>query len=172
MRKSSRSDDNGDMGKERRGWKKWERVFWLGLVISCWGCSTLVKPLPAFNLQEAGWSVRQGQAIWQPEEKAPELVGDILLATHPNGRAFVQFSKGLPIVNAQLEGGKWQVSFPPENREYRGAGKPPKRIVWLHLPDLFQGGNPPGGWSLVTQREKELEVAQEQRGERLRVVLE
>lgn len=136
------------------------------------GCGSLLKPLPPINLQETGWNVRQGQAVWQPELSAPELVGDLLLAIHPDGRSFVQFSKGLPIVHGQRSGSQWEVSFPPENRNYRGRGTPPKRIVWLHLPDLLQGSEPKGEWSIILRTEKELEVYEPERQERLRVVFE
>src|SRR5258708_3062502 len=44
------------------------------------GCRT-AAPLPVVNLKEPGWTVREGQAVWRRDRKAPEIAGDILVAT-------------------------------------------------------------------------------------------
>ena len=46
------------------------------------GCRTS-QQLPATNLSEPGWNVRQGQAIWRRETGAPEIAGE-LLVSHTN----------------------------------------------------------------------------------------
>ena len=49
------------------------------------GCQT-VPTLPAVNLSEPGWSVRRGQAAWNPAKGETEIVGELLVATHDDGR--------------------------------------------------------------------------------------
>src|SRR5262245_41804452 len=71
------------------------------LLICLTACRT-IGVLPPVDLSEAGWTVRQGQALWQPRTGAPEIAGEILLATHPDGRQFVQFTKNpFPLVSVQ-----------------------------------------------------------------------
>ena len=65
------------------------------------GCATTPESL--FTVSGAGWTVQQGQALWTPRHGAPQLGGDIVLATDANGRALVQFEKmPLPLVTAQV----------------------------------------------------------------------
>lgn len=110
----------------------------LGLV---WitGCRT-VEPMRAVDLREPGWVVRQGQAIWKSSEEAPEIAGELVLASKPDGSSFVQFTKTpLPLVTAQTTKSAWQIQFVPENRSFRGRGKPPRRLLWLQVPRCLQG---------------------------------
>ena len=119
----------------------------LVLLLSCNNCRT-VPPLPAANLSAPGWTVRQGQAIWRSSRKAPEIAGELLLATGTDGRAFVQFTKTpFPLVIAQNAGTDWEIRFPTENRRYSGRGTPPKRLIWLWLSRAYQGHTVPKGWS-------------------------
>jgi hypothetical protein len=116
------------------------------LALATTGCRT-VAPLPAVNLEEPGWTVRQGQAVWRPGRGAPEIAGEILVAWRGE-RAFVQFSKPpFPLVTAQKTARAWELEVPAENRRYSGPGKPPRRLIWLHLPEILDGGPPPRGWS-------------------------
>ena len=102
----------------------------LALVI---GCRT-VAPLPPVNLSEPGWTLRQGQAVWQSQRDAPEIAGELLLATNPDGRALLQFTKTpLPFVTAQLSGDAWQIEFTPQQRRFAGMGTAPPRLLWVHL---------------------------------------
>ncbi|MBI2924196.1 MAG: hypothetical protein HYY24_00645 [Verrucomicrobia bacterium] len=104
--------------------------------------------MPPANLSEPGWSVRQGQAVWRPRQDAPELAGELLVAAHPDGRSFVQFTKTpLPFVTAQTTATNWQIHFAPRNRTLRGHGRPPARFLWLHLARCLSGAPPPRGWS-------------------------
>ncbi len=98
------------------------------------GCRT-GPPLPPANFSEPGWRVQQGQAVWKARASAPEIAGEILLATHPDGRAVVQFTKTpFPIVVAQSAPNRWEIQFVPEGRTFRGRGQPPSYFSWLQLP--------------------------------------
>ena len=112
------------------------------------GCVSM-RPLPPVNLKDPGWTIREGQAIWQTPRKGPELAGEVLLATQPNGRSFVQFTKTpFPFVIAQTttSPNRWQIEFPTENKYYSGPGKGPARLPWLHLAAALAGQPPPKGW--------------------------
>ncbi len=110
------------------------------------GCAT-VRPLPKVNLQDPGWTVRQGQAVWRLANGSREIAGDLILATGPKDQTFVQFSKTpFPLVIAQTGENRWQVEFPPQNKHYSGRGQPPKRIIWLYLARVLAGKPPPANW--------------------------
>jgi hypothetical protein len=116
------------------------------LLLAAAGCQT-VAPLPAVNLDEPGWTVRHGQAVWRRERGAPEIAGDILAAWR-GPRVFVQFSKPpFPLVVAQKTGAAWEIQVPAQNQRYSGRGKPPGRLIWLYIPEVLQGRAAPKGWS-------------------------
>jgi len=131
------------------GWTFGRLAALLGVVTLTWGlagCAT-VGPMPKVNLQEPGWTVRQGQAVWRLEHGSREIAGDLLVATGPNGHDFVQFSKTpFPLVVAQSTKDRWTAEFPPQNKRYSGRGKPPKRLIWLYLPRVLSGQPPPKNW--------------------------
>lgn len=107
-------------------------------------CQTPPSGLPPLNLSEPGWTLRQGQAVWRPNSRSPEIAGELLVATHFDGRAFVQFTKTpLPFVVAQITTHSWQIQFVPENRTFSGRGRPAARLIWLHLPGCLAGAPPP-----------------------------
>jgi hypothetical protein len=107
------------------------------------GCQT-AAPLPPVNLSEPGWKVRQGQALWKSGRDAPEIAGEILMASHSDGRGWIQFIKTpLPLVTAQLTAGKWQIEFIPQKRIYAGNDEPPVRFLWLQLLRALHGVTPP-----------------------------
>src|SRR6266513_1380446 len=93
----------------RKGLFRGDKVFpwallWILLGI---GCRSL-PPLPPANLSEPGWIVREGQAVWRPKKGAPEIAGEIMVATQNNGRTFVQFTKTpFPFVIARTETNSW-----------------------------------------------------------------
>jgi hypothetical protein len=123
------------------------------------GCRTAPRPMAQVNLTEPGWQVHEGQAVWRLPLTAPgrlakakpgerEIAGDLLVATRPDGQAFVQFSKTpFPLVIAQSTPHRWAVEFPPQNKHYAGRGKPPQRVIWLYLPRALTGQPPPRHWS-------------------------
>jgi hypothetical protein len=113
----------------------------------CAGCSSLMRPLPAVNLAEAGWSVRQGQAVWTLPNSKQGIAGDVVVAHRADGRSFVQFSKPFPLVIGQTTSNRWEVEFPPQNKRYSGPGSPPKRLMWLYLGRMLNGTQPPAQWT-------------------------
>ncbi len=116
------------------------------LLLVLTSCQTV--SLPKMDLAEPGWTIRQGQAVWHPRRDAPEIAGDLILATNPDGRAFVQFSKSpLTLAVAERSGADWQVEFPAQNRRYAGRGKPPGRLIWLILTGAVSRIPPPQPWS-------------------------
>jgi hypothetical protein len=133
-----------------------------------WGCASS-GPMAPLDLSAPGWQVKQGQAIWKPETKKPEITGDIVLATNPNGTSYVQFSKTLPIVSAQTTSEGWAVEFPPENKHYSGRGNGPKKIVWLQLLKVIEGRELGEYWQLVHPSSDFVALENEESGERLEV---
>ncbi len=100
------------------------------------------------DLKEPGWTVHQGQAVWRLPHHGREIAGDLLVATRPNGEAFVQFSKTpFPLVTARAQPNQWEADFPPQNKSYSGRGQPPQRLIWLYLPRMLAGQAPPRNWS-------------------------
>ena len=72
--------------------------------------------------------------MWRSKKDAPEIAGEVILATNTTGRAFIQFLKNpLPLVTAQITPEGWQIEFIPEKRHFGGRGIPPKQLLWLHL---------------------------------------
>ena len=131
------------------------------------GCRTL-PPLPAVNLAEPGWTIREGQGVWRPKREAPEIAGEILAATHRDARAFVQFTKTpFPFVIATTTTNSWQIEFPTQNKRYSGLGKPPSRLLWLQLPRAISGAAPPKPWSWQPQKEHQWRLENLSTGESL-----
>jgi len=117
------------------------------LAVSLSGCMT-AGPLPKVNLSEPGWTVRQGQAVWRPKREAPEIAGELLVATRPDGSASVQFTKTpIPFAIAQMTPNAWQIDFPPDNRHYAEHGSPPARIIWFQLAKAVLGKPIAKGWT-------------------------
>lgn len=139
------------------------------LLIPAIGCRT-VPPLAPVNLNEPGWTVRQGQAVWKRQRQAPEIAGEILLATGPNGRAFVQFTKNpFPLMIAQSTAETWQVEAPMENKRYSGRGKPPARLIFLWLPRALAGQTLPREWKWQQLQNNGWRLKNEATGEWLEV---
>ena len=110
------------------------------------GCR--LAPVAPVNLQEGGWKLREGQAVWKRNKDAPEIAGDVMLATRRDGSTFVQFTKTpFPMIIAQTTTNRWQIEIPMQNKRYSGPGSPPKRLIWAYLPGLLAGEPPPKGWS-------------------------
>ena len=117
------------------------------LLLALTGCQT-AGLAPKVNLQDPGWTVLEGQTVWRLERGTREIAGEVLVATQPGGRAFVQFTKApFPIVTAQLGPNSWWVEFPPQNKRYSGHGQPPQRIIWLYLARVVGKNPPPKNWS-------------------------
>ena len=115
----------------------------LGLGTSC----RTQPPLPPANLSALGWRVQQGQAVWKPTQKRPELTGEFLLATNANGDFYVQFAKPpFTLATAQVVGDRWQIEFGSADFSRRGNGRPPTRFVWFQLPAALAGTNASRDW--------------------------
>ena len=142
-------------------WKyinRWALFFLIALS----GCTTAAPP-PKADLSGPGWTVRQGQAVWNtprqktfapphaeapPPRRPPEIAGDLIVATRPDGSAFVQFSKTpFTLATAQMSPTGWQIEFPPQNRHYARPGKPPARIVWFQLANALTGKRVAKNWT-------------------------
>ena len=112
------------------------------------GCRMLSPSLPPVNLDQPGWTVHQGQAVWKLPSGKNDIAGDVLVANGPGGQGFVQFTKSpFPLVVGQTSGNRWQAEFPAQARRYAGIGSPPRRLMWLYLPAVLAGRPPPPGWS-------------------------
>jgi hypothetical protein len=113
------------------------------------GCRT-APPLPPADFSAPGWHVQQGQAVWKPSSRRPELAGDLLLATRTNGNCFIQFSKiPFPLATAQISGGQWQIEFGADKVSWCGRGTPPDRFAWFQLPRALRDTNVGGNWKFT-----------------------
>ena len=131
------------------------------------GCRT-VPPMPQVDLEAWGWQVHRGQAVWNPRRGAQEMAGELIVATHAHGRAFVQFTKEpFSIVTAQVDTRAWQVTFPGHGRSWRGRGKPPVRWLWLQLPRAVVGDSPEPPWQVSRRDPATFSLANPATGERL-----
>ncbi len=118
------------------------------LLVAVTGCGTLSPPLPPVNLNDPGWTVHEGQAVWTMKHGKSELAGEVLVATRNDGEAFVQFAKTpFPFLIGRLSHDRWEVQFPARNRRYSGPGAPPRRLLWLYLPRVLAGQPVPPGLS-------------------------
>jgi hypothetical protein len=123
------------------------RVILISVLGSICGCRTL-QPLPAANLSDRGWNVRQGQAVWRRDRGAPEIAGELLVGTRTNGEALVQFNKTpFPVVIAQRTSARWQIQAPTQNQTHVGPGNPPGRVIWFRLAEALVGDTLPQPWS-------------------------
>ena len=91
-----------------RGWGRWGLLLLLGLAGLGSACRT-GPPLPKADFSAPGWQVRQGQAVWR-RAGAADLSGELLVATHADGSAVVQFAKPpVTLVTAQSTADSWAV---------------------------------------------------------------
>jgi hypothetical protein len=129
------------------------------------GCRSPLE-LGLFSTSGPGWQVREGQALWRPNHRYPEMAGDLVLATNEDGRRVVHFTKTpLPVVLAQTAPGRWYIEFPPRRLSFSGAHAPPARFLWLHVAAALEGKPLPkevrferkvdGGWRLENVRSGE-----------------
>jgi len=143
-------------------------ALWMALLASVQffsGCRT-PRDTDLFTTSGAGWRVQEGQALWRPRRAMPELGGDIVMASHTDGRCVVQFTKTpLALVLAQTSQTNWLIEFPPRQMGFMGQGPPPKRFAWLYLHAALAGDPLPpgynfqpksdGGWRLENTRSGE-----------------
>jgi hypothetical protein len=102
------------------------------------GCAT--TPQNLFTVSGPGWTVRQGQALWTPRSGAPQIGGDLIVATDANRRALVQFEKmPLSLVTAQVTPEFWTIRFAQRGGFWKGHQPAPTRTIWLYLPAALAG---------------------------------
>lgn len=144
------------------------------LMLLAWalvGPACVTRPMPPWDVTAPGWERRGFDALWRPDAKSAEVAGDLLVAEHPDGSRWIQFSKqGLPLVVARSDASGWEIGSPMRKRVFRGAGRPPGRIVWFRVgrdgaevvadPGWRTSRDGRGGWILERTRT----------GERLEVV--
>lgn len=137
---------------------------WLTLLMLSSGCRTATKSL--FTVSGSGWRVQEGQALWRPTRGLPEFAGELVMASHEDGRCFIQFSKtALPLVSAQTTRTKWLIQFPLRRLGFAGRHTPPTRFAWLYLQAALSGERlppplrferkPEGSWRLENTRSGE-----------------
>ena len=156
--------------------KRFMRVI---LVLSCTllmaamsGCVT-VNSLPEVDLDEPGWKVTYGQALWKPGMDKPSLAGDLIAARHTNGDILINFAKPpIPIFTARTAGDLWQLVFVEKGKSYAGRGFPPKRFVWFLLPDLLAGAAAPEGWEMMERSADRVSLSNRKTGEEILVVID
>jgi hypothetical protein len=123
----------------------------IALLLALAACRT--PPLPALDLSEPGWHVRRGEAVWRANRDAPEIAGEMLLATNANGDALLQFTKTpFPLVVARTTAESWQMESPSRNKRRSGRGAPPSGVIWFQLPRALSGAALPDDWSWSLSR--------------------
>jgi hypothetical protein len=114
------------------------------------GCAT-TPVVPPADLSQPGWTTRQGQAVWRPGKAAPELAGDLVVATRDDGSCFIQFTKTpLPLVTAEATTNAWRLYIAPTDMTRSGGGDVPLRVVWFCLPRCLAHLSPGKAWSWQT----------------------
>lgn len=112
------------------------------------GCAS-IPALPPADLSTPGWIVKRGQAVWKFGRKAPEIVGDLLVAARSDGQLFAQFSKTpLTLAEARYDGAVWELNLPMYQRRIAGRGEPGKRFGLFQLARELAGQTPPAPWEI------------------------
>jgi hypothetical protein len=136
----------------------------LGFLLFC-SCIGPGK-LPPADLSQAGWRAQQGQAIWKPPGKRPELAGDLFLATNAQGEAVLEFTKApFSIATAQVASNAWQIEFGGGKMSWSGYGRPPRRFIWFQLPGAAGGGPLAPPWRFERLDERSWRLSNPRTGE-------
>jgi len=110
------------------------------------GCSTL-PPMEPVDVTRAGWTTHRGQAVWKFGNRAPEIVGELIVAVNDDGRLFVEFNKSLvTVATAQTDARQWVLDLPLFDRRLDGRGAPSDRFALFQLDEVLSGEPPPGDW--------------------------
>jgi hypothetical protein len=135
------------------------------------GCTSLPALTPV-DLTESGWTVKQGEGLWSAKHNAPAISGEILIATRAGGDSFVAYTKTpFAMVLAQQQTDSWQIESPARHKRHSGRGKAPGWIIWLQLPGIAQGGEPPRGWTLNRENSEHWRLERNANGESVEVWL-
>jgi hypothetical protein len=146
-------------------------ALWLAVAWTA-SCSKIVS-LPDVDLQDPQWTIWEGQALWTPRSDLTAIAGDLIVAHTEDEDVLVSFSKSpFPIFTCQATGTRWRIDFIDKGRSYSGFGRPPKKFVWFHLPDMLDGASPPTKhWTVDQNTDKEWSLVNRKTGEKLLVVL-
>jgi hypothetical protein len=131
------------------------------------GCLATGPKLAPLNLSEPGWRLQETAAVWIPKTDGPQLVGELLVALHPDGRRWIQFSKQtMPVVSARQTPEAWEISSSLSNARHSGRGQPPARVLWLQL-DGLPPGRVTSPWSLENRADGSWRLSNPRTGESL-----
>jgi hypothetical protein len=131
-------------------------------------CSCITPKLPAFETASPGWHISTGQAVWTPAPNTNPIAGDYLIATHPDGRVLIDFSKGsLSVASVRTTPTAWRIEIPSQNRRIGSRGLPPARSSWLVLARDQAGFPPPKPWTFTTTTNQSLLLQSTSSGESL-----
>ena len=138
-----------------------------GLMLALVGCAG--PELSPVNLAAPGWRVQETQALWRSKRGAPELIGELLVATHPDGSRLVQFSKqSLPLITAQVATNGWSISSPLRSGRFGGTHTPTYRVPWFQITELPPANGPrERHWSRSVSTDGTWRLANESTGEYL-----
>ncbi len=122
---------------------------WLLAGLLLVGCQTPPRqPTPPSVPPTDGWTFTRGQVVWRANDAAPEIAGELVLATHPAGFVTVEFAKPpVSIVSASRTPQGWSLSSAARHRIHRGRGQPPAKIGWLALAACLAGQPVAEGWT-------------------------
>lgn len=123
-----------------------KRLRLLALLLLCSLAGCVAPSVPPPDVGGADWTVRQGQAVWQPRGGMSPIAGELVLATSAGGDFVVEFSKTpLTVARAHRHGPRWQVDFPAQPRRLGGQGSPTTRVLWCWLAPALEGAGLPRG---------------------------
>ncbi len=149
------------------------RLLLLGLLFLI-SCSQNIT-MPTVDLQQAGWQVWTGQALWQPPGNKPRIAGDMLISLHQNGDRYIELIKGpVAVFSAQTHADHWSLKLIDRGDAYAGNGNPPKRFVWFYLPEMIrqQGQKPLKHWQVNFPDANTIVLHNKASGEAITLVLD
>jgi hypothetical protein len=148
----------------KENWRAFFVVLGAALLTGCSG-----PRLAPVDLSAPGWRVQEVAAVWRPRREAPELSGELLLATHPSGERLVQFSKqALPLVTAQVATNGWTLSSSLRAGRFGGRARPTERVPWFQFSQLPPAApRPASRWRLDTTAEGHWRLTEARTGETL-----
>jgi hypothetical protein len=104
---------------------------------------------PEVSVSGPGWIAYNGQTAWKPTPRVPELAGDLFLSMNTNGQTFMEFSKTLPFLTAEIDDWHWQINIPSQKQVYSGRLPPPSHFAFLQLPALLRHEAPASPWQFT-----------------------
>ncbi len=123
---------------------------------------------PRFDTNAPGWRIRQGQAVWRPAARADDIAGELVVAQHPDGRAFVEFAKPpVTLASAAQQPRTWQFALPLQRRAGHGRNPPPPTVLWFQLLNFLRGAPPADDWQGENFADGRWRLGNRRTGERL-----